>query len=196
MKHSVGILTFLVISIIGFGQNKKMLAFDTSSTVYYAKTDFSFIDTLKLWSYRLDTTYKGTERDSFKPIGRLTFWRTKPIDDGSERLYNKFWTPRITFEIFTIAELTYCRKQSNQTRFLSSCVPPQVGGDIIVVGKFVLLNRDVCLSCQRNDTKADYCRPVLNYIFSGLDQSKITNLLSIVSQFPISAGQIREQQPK
>jgi hypothetical protein len=193
MKHSITILTLIFSQTILFGQ----ITFDTtnkkqyrSTSSYYSKTDFSFTDTLELWNYKLDTAYKGDKSSSIKPIGQLIFWRTKPIDDGiSLKLYNQPWTPRITFEIFEITNLTYCYKESDKTRIISSCVPPEVGGDIIVIGKLVLLNRSVCLGCQRHDTKIDYCRPVVNNIFKQLDRTKVTTLSNLVRQFPIKEGQ-------
>jgi hypothetical protein len=198
MKQHFIFLTLLIISTNCFGQIQPKLVFHTAinptevnNKKYYSKTDFSIVDTLSLWNYKLDTTYKGKENDSIKQFGVLIFWRIKPIDDSiSKHIYNQLWTPFIMFDIYNVTDTNYCFQKSTRTRHFSSCVPPQVGGDIIIVDKFVLLNRNVCLSCQRYDTKIDYCRPVINYVFSKIDRSKITTIESLTDQFIITQGQL------
>lgn len=185
----------LLFSINSFGQS---FVFDTTikrppinSARYYAKTDFSHVDTIQLWNYLLDTTYHGKDTDTIKPIGQLLFWRTKAIDDSiSKYIYNQLWTPYIAFDIFNISDTNYCYDRSTRTRYFSSCVAPDVGGDIIIIDKYLFLNHSVCLSCGRYDTKVDYCRPVINYLFSNIDKTKITTIQSLVQQFVISKGQL------
>ena len=196
MKYVIIIVALLVNCPSISGQKRDIFVFDTGTNnkhhvdpYYYSKTDFSFTDTLSFWSYNLDTTYKGDKSNTVKPIARLTFWRTKSIDDGiSARLYNQLWAPRMVFEIYTISALNFCYRSSVATRVASSCRPPDVGGDIIVMGKFVLLNHDPCVSCVRYDTQIDYCRPIVNRIFKQVDMAKITSLMSLVSQFPVKEG--------
>lgn len=198
MKQYLLFYSLLIFETNCVGQVKSQIIFDTTinpteinNKKYYSKTDFSSIDTLSLWSYKLDTIFNGKDGDSVKPIGMLTFWRTKPIDDSiSKSIYHQLWTPYITFAIFNLSDTNYCFKKSTRTRHFSSCVPPQVGGDIIIVDKFIFLNGNFCLSCQRYDTKIDYCRPVINYVFSKLDRSKITTIQSLANQFIITAGQL------
>ena len=193
MKVYILILCILF-SSSSFGQN---LVFDT--TVYaresYSKTDFSNIDTFQLWNYLLDTTYKGRETDSIKPSGQLIFYRTSSIDDGiSKKIYGRLWTPVISFDIFSVADTSYCFERSARTRIYSSCVPSDVGGDIIIIGKYLFLNHSVCVRCERHDTKVDYCRPVINYVFSKIDKNKITTIQSLVHQFIIAEGKPPIQQ--
>jgi hypothetical protein len=197
MKVNLLILS-LCFASNSFGQD---FVFDTTKerssandATYYSKTDFSIIDTLQLWNYLLDTAYHSKETDSVKPRGQLAFWRTRPIDDKiSKKVYGQPWTPYIAFDIFSIADTSYCFKISSSTRYLSSCVPPNVGGDIIVIDKFVFLNHNVCLGCQRYETKVDYCRPVINYVFSKIDKTKITTIESLVQQFVIARAQSPER---
>lgn len=197
MKVSITILFFLF-ATNSFGQN---IVFDTSvkqsslySNRYYSKTDFNLVDTVALWNYILDTTYHGKKTDSIKAIGRLIFWRTKPFYDSINiKLYDQPWTPYITFDIFLNTDSSYCYKISESTHLFSSCVPPDVGGDIIIIGKFLFLNHSVCLSCQRYDTKVDYCRPIVNYVFSKVDRTKITTLQSLIDQFVIARGRLPER---
>jgi len=202
MKQYFFFLTLLFFGSIVFGQSQPSFVFDTANAkslnnMYYSKTDFSFVDTLDLWNYELDTTYKGKQSDSVKPIGKLIFWRIRPIDDGiSKRLYNQLWTPFITFDVFNISDTNYCYEESKRTRYFSSCVPPDVGGDLIKIDKFIFLNHSVCLGCQRHDTKVDYCRPLINYVFSKLDKTGITTIQSLVNRFRISAGQLQKAETR
>lgn len=196
-------LYLLIVSIFlasaCFGQN---FVFDTmirqppiNSRWYYSQTEFSRIDTLELWNYLLDTTYHGKDGVPVMPIGQLVFWRTKAINDSiSKQVYEQAWTPYIAFDIFSIADTSYCYEQSTKTRLYSSCLPPDVGGDIIIVDKFLFLNHSVCVSCRRYDTKVDYCRPVIRYVFSKLNRSKITTLQSIVQQFEIAKGELPKRE--
>ena len=198
MRQYFLFFALLIFATNCIGQTQSQIVFETTiistevnNKKYYSKTDFSIIDTLNLWSYKLDTTFKGKENDSIKPIGMITFWRTKPIDDSiSKSIYHQLWTPYITFAIFNLSDTNYCFQKSTRTRYFSSCVPPQVGGDIIIVNKFVFINGNVCLSCQRYDTKIDYCRPVINYLFSKLDRNKTTTIQGLADQFIITSGQL------
>jgi hypothetical protein len=160
-----------------------------SNFTYYSKTDFTKIDTVNLWNYELDTSYKGRTSDTLKSLGQIRFWRTVPIDDKiNYGIYGHYWTPHILFEIYFLKDSEYCYQQSNRTRFFSSCVPPDVGGDIVKFGNFVFISRGVCLSCQRHDTRVDYCRPLINYIFSLIDPMKATSLTALVKQLSIREG--------
>lgn len=166
-------------------------------TLFYSQTDFSFIDNLDLWNYKLDTSFIGHDSDSIKAKGQLIFWRTEPIDDGiSKDIYGQLWTPYITFDIYSLSDSIYCLNKSLRTRIVSSCVAPDVGGDLIEIGNFLLLNHAVCLSCQRYDTKKDYCRPVLKVVFSKLDNNKIITIESLVEQFIISKGELQKREER
>ncbi len=197
MKIRLTLLCLLLASFC-FGQN---FVFDTTknnehinSSKYYSKTDFTLIDTLSLWNYYLDTTYHGRTTDSVKPIGLLTFWRTKPIDDSvRKQVYGRLWTPSIEFEVYNMSDSSYCYYKSFRTRVSSSCVAPDVGGDIIMLDNFLFLSRWVCLNCQRYDKQVDYCRPVINYVFSSLNKAKITTIQNLVQRFAISKGQLPKE---
>ncbi|GAB5527366.1 MAG: hypothetical protein Roseis2KO_52380 [Roseivirga sp.] len=63
----------------------------------------------------------------------------------------------------------------------SSCVAPDVGGDLIVLGDLILLNTHVCLSCIRYNTRTDYCRPLLNKVFSEIEDIKVTSIKELRS---------------
>lgn len=196
--------TFLFFLLVATNVHGQGHVFDTTTkhpaitgARYYSKTDFSEVDTLQLWNYFLDTTYHGRKTDSIKPMARVIFWRTKAIDDSiSQNVYDHAWTPYIVFGVFGIGDTGLCYRQSAQIRYYSNCLPPEVGGDMIIVGKYVFLNFSSCLNCQRYDTGVDYCRPVLNYVFSHLDRTKITSLQSLVQQFSIAEGTLPKEDKK
>jgi hypothetical protein len=186
---SMKIYLLLISAILNFaksfGQQQHAQIY-RSKNYFCSKTDFSFVDTLNLWSYEFDTAYTIKKYDFIKPVGRLTFWRNRPIAEGMNlRLYGKPWTPNITFEIYNSADSAYCVQISKRVQFYSSCTPPDLGGDIFVVDKFIFVNQNVCVDCERYETKMDYCRPVINMLFSAIDDSKITNIQSLIDQLPI-----------
>jgi hypothetical protein len=202
MKQLIPVYLLLISGTIAFGQTQSKFDFDTTtynkhfnSRKYYYKTDSSFVDLLNLWNYKLDTTFKGRKFDSLKPLGELIFWRIRPVDDKiSKSLNSQRWTPHFTFEIYNLADSAFCCKKSNQVRLFSSCVPPNVGGDMIIIDKFIFINSSVCVSCARYETKVDYCRPFIHYIFSKIDKTKITNLESLIQQLVIKEGKLEPNQ--
>ncbi len=156
---------------------------------YASKTNFKFIDTLARWQYQFDTSYTGSSKDTVKSLGRITFYRTIALyDTMSRQIYDADWRPVIDFEIFSLRDSIFCFTKSKLSILLSSCVPPDVGGDIFIIGNFIFLNRSVCINCAKYDTGIDYCRPIVKYVFSKVGIAHIAKLQDIVKQFPIKAG--------
>jgi hypothetical protein len=192
MKQTIFFFGLILLLTRVSGQNQPLVANDHDS-LYYSKTNFSVVDTLELWNYNLDKNYKAPGKDSVKPIAQITFWRTKPIDDGlSLEIYKQLWTPFISYEIYNLSDSTYCYYKSKLTRLISSCIPPNIGGDIFMIGNYIFLNRMVCLRCLRYDTGTDYCRPVINLILSRIDKNKVATLDEIAEQFIIKRGDINK----
>ena len=158
---------------------------------YFAsRTDFGKMDTLARWNYKLDTSYHNGNGDAVRPLAALLLWRTKTIDDSiSRKVYGRYWRPNISFEVYALRDSAFCKGKSQMTMTVSNCMPPNVGGDLIITGNYIFLNRNVCLACARYDTRVDYCRPVINYIFSRVDKDKAATIKDIVDQFPIKAGE-------
>jgi len=128
--------------------------------------------------------------DSVKPIGQLILHRTHAVDDTVRKnLYQSGFLPIFTFQVFDIKDSVYCFNKSDLIRKFSSCVSPDLGGDIIIFGNFIFLNTNICLACRTYDTGIDYCRPMINKLFMSVDRTKIGSLEQIVRQFPIK-GQI------
>jgi hypothetical protein len=128
--------------------------------------------------------------DTVNPIGLLTFYRTKSIYDSIRmKTYNRLWQPSISFEIYKLSDTTFCSQKSNILHLLSNCTPPDVGGDYFAFGNFIFLNKSVCISCTNYLTNVDYCRPVINYVFTRVTNKDVSNLNELVKQFIIKRGQ-------
>jgi hypothetical protein len=176
MKEIGLLLAFLTITAMSFGQHHR------------PGTDLKNIDTLGLWNYRLDSPYVARFQDSVKAIGYISFWRTKPISNDP-KLYDPARVPAIDFEIFDIRDSSFCYQSSHNAIISSSCVPPNVGGDVFVIGRFIFLNRGVCVKCGSNDTpNVDHCRPTIDFILKTLASSDISTFADIVRQLPIKSG--------
>ncbi|MFI1770274.1 hypothetical protein [Thalassobellus citreus] len=133
----------------------------------------------KHWAYKIDYDFEK-RNDSVKSIGLIQFLRTKSIKDKKrEEIYNEDWIPAIQYEIFNISDFEFCEQASLRTKRLASCLPPNVGGDLIVVQNYIFLNRSVCLNCIGTENKVDYCRPIVNKVLSDLDLTKTNNLMEI-----------------
>ncbi len=189
------ILTFGLANA-GYGQRTPILVFDTlsrpglpqSNAYYLSATQFNLVDTASKWTYFLDTNYGKNWKDSVRPMGLIEFWRTEPLDDSiSKFIHGKWWTPRIRFEIYDIGDSTAVFKRSANTRFFSSSVPPDVGGDIIFAGDFIFLSKGG-ISCRKYDTGEDFCRPVINEIFQRAKSLKKASLRVLINSLPLKAS--------
>lgn len=143
---------------------------DDTTQYYYSKTDFNDIDTISEWSFKIDTV-SIYETNQTKPIGEIYFFCLKP---------NSFnWPLQMTFFIYKITDSVYCRNKSKKIRLLSDYIPPNLGGDYIIIGELIFLNTDYC-NIEMNDI-----RPMLNKIFSIIDENKIATISSLKSQLEL-----------
>src|SRR5262245_22982486 len=100
------------------------------------------VDTLSFWNFQIEPHTK-TAKD--RSIGLITFWRNKPVHDSVHMVrHQELWTPQISFSIYPLSDSAYCKSQSVKMKMSSSCVGPDVGGDMYLVGNLILLNRDIC----------------------------------------------------
>ena len=188
----------------------------SADSARYSKTNYQIVDTLSKWNYTLIPSaklYPNSNlllRDSLFPIMAINFYRTAPLTDSigyykirdysiakskKHRLDKKYETflkehisfkPSICFYIYNISDSIHCNNESKSLKELSNCIAPQVGGDLFIIGKFIFLNPELCLSCGTPFYgKLDYCRPLINFIFSKLDYKNVETIQSIVNQLPI-----------
>ena len=152
---------------------------------YYAKTNFKSVDTINRWVFSINSSFKGFPDDSIKPIGKITFSRKVPMPVSKSKETNKkYGSFFLDFEIFNLKDSSFCRKESNRTRFVSSCVPPYVGGDILFTGDFILLSRNVCIPGIGYEL-VDYTRPIINKVFCNTNLSTIHSLQNFIDNLPI-----------
>jgi len=150
-----------------------------------SKTDPGKMDTISLWRYNFDDKKTSNYPDTVHFRGTITFWRTKPVPDTNyEKIFNRPWAPSISFGIYDLADSVYCKQIGLRAKLISSCIPPYVGGDIIVAGNYIFMSEGVCLNC-RYSGDADYCHPVVNYVFSSVKTTSNSSLQDILKQFPI-----------
>lgn len=146
---------------------------------YYPKENSIQTDSLKFWTYTIDYEF-DKPNDSIKPVGKIKFWRTESINDKkSQEVYGRTWTPSIDFDIYNIDDLEFCERIKININRASSCLPPNVGGDLIIIQNYILINRWVCVNCIRYDNGIDYCRPTLNKILSELKLAENSSLSGI-----------------
>ncbi len=197
VKNILSIILVFFLSHTCCAQKSAWIVFDTlprpglpqKNAYYLSETKFSQVDTATKWTYFFDTGYGKQWKDSIKPLGLIEFWRTEPLDDSiSKFIHGKWWTPRIRFEIYHARDSMACFKKSTNIRFFSSCVPPDVGGDIILAGDFLFLSKGACLSCKKYDTGEDYCRPVINQLFQRLIGMKKKSLSALIDALAIPAS--------
>lgn len=147
---------------------------------------------LKHWTYKIESKLKPSN-DSIKPIGRIEFWRTKPVEDKQrEGIYKKEWIPSIEFKIYKLSDFKYCERKSNQTKIISSCTGAGVGGDLIAVKSHIFLNNSVCVNCIKEDT--DFCRPTVIKLLSALDLTENSTLEEIDKKIGMKIKRTKKSQ--
>jgi hypothetical protein len=177
-------INFLLSSINVVGQTAQVY---DSKDEYYEKTNFSIVDTIENWVFNIDTSYHGTQRDSVKPIGAITFLRKTTLFDKKYFESNKKnWRPYLSFEVFLLKDSAFCLADSKNTRNFSSCLPPFTGGDILFIGDFILLNRRVCNAFSiKWENEIDYARPVINKVFSHTNIRNLHSFQDFIKELPI-----------
>ncbi|MEY2702716.1 MAG: hypothetical protein RLY43_1352, partial [Bacteroidota bacterium] len=88
----------------------------------------------------------------------------------------------INFSIYKMSDIEKCKFQSVKTKALSSCISTNIGGDIHLIGNYILLNEDPCVNCLNPKTEIDYCRPIIKYLLSNIIISNDSTFLDIENQ--------------
>jgi hypothetical protein len=172
-----------------FGKYIEVLAGGTIISSSALK-DYSYPpDTLELWNYQFKA-FIGAKTDSVKPLGLLVLWRNKPINDRSHfETYKSFPTPLFEFTVYNITDSAYCQKEALRAMLITSCLPPDIGGDYFIIGNYFFINYGLCIPCRFLGT--DYCRPVLGAVLSHIDARRSSTLADIFKQFIIKAAKIQ-----
>lgn len=187
MKSFLALIVFIFVGLSSFAQPSVLQSNDTAS-IYYSKTDFNLVDSLPLWTYKLEKDLLYSSEDSIQPLCKLTFSRSEPINNYSElfkQLDSVAWKVHITYKVYRLSDSDYCYIKSAQVRQKTNFVPPFAGGDFFIIGKFIFLNTEDCIACIQYKTTTDFCRPVVNALISKIDRSRPFSVDGIVRQFPI-----------
>ena len=145
---------------------------------YFIPKESFFDRTLKPYNYQLTTDIAG------RALGKITFWRTQPIFD---QIQKSEWTPNITFSIYPLTDKAQCTDLSLVAKANSTCEIPNIGGDILIIGKYILLNTSTCVECA-DKAKVDYCRNILKHLFEYIIDTNSGDLNYLFGQLPIKRG--------
>jgi hypothetical protein len=180
MKYSMILKSVLLIFILNstvYSQTKRII-FDQKENPY---TDFNNIDNITLWNFEI-TYLSNQNTDSISSLAQVKFFRIEPEKIKISKRKYEYWKPSIYFQVYNLKDSTYCKKISNKTEKLSSCVTPNQGGDLIIIGNYIFLNNHSCISCSRfieEKQSKDYCRPIVNKILTEIDISDKSSLKEI-----------------
>ncbi len=178
----------LIFSILIFGncsgQKPIPILYDTTDQIFRF-IDLSKVDTASLWNYELDLEWRGYKNDTISPpMGRLSFFREKPIAN----LWDQVSRPYLRYDIYFIDDSLAAKKKSKYIKQISSCFPLQ-GGEILSVGNFIFVNSDVC-SGDMDKNRNEICRPLVNYVM-GLVDGRTSSIQELVDQLKLKKGVLR-----
>jgi hypothetical protein len=90
---------------------------------------------------------------------------------------NIFFTPNIAFKVYELKDSNYAENRSILYKRITSNVPPYAGGDIFTSGNYIFVNTDFGVKCSAPFFGTiDYCRPMLNFIFKRLNNTKTVTI--------------------
>jgi hypothetical protein len=176
---------FLILSLIfvlsASGQNnptpQKGNYFTTTSDTY-------FQNVIKPWKYQF---IQSLNTDSCKSLGQIIFWRSRGIYD---EVAKKYWKPNISYDVYSISDLTHVQNLAKKTRMVSSCDSINRGGDILIVGNFILVNTSPCVNCS-SSSNIDYCRNIIKRVLDSVTLKENSNWDSILDQLIIDKSKFR-----
>ncbi len=173
------VLTFW--TVFSFGQTNqsasKGTTFKTTPGEYFEKV-------IKPWKYQYSQAEGEIRNESVKKIGRITFWRSKAIYDDVSK---KYWKPDISFDIFPESDSAYLFNLADNIKAQSSCDVVNRGGDILVVGHFILISSSPCVNCA-SSSNIDYCRNIIRNLFESVSNKDTYDWNAILKQLVIDKG--------
>ena len=164
--------------------------FDSNDSLL-RNVNFSFADDMEKWGFGFEAN-KPWKWDS--SLGRIMFFRLRDWDDNPQA---EFKTPgqgylNITYYIYPLKDSGLVKRFSKTLREMKSlCNIPYRGGEYFVAGNFIFINSKDCLNCYRNKTGTDYCRPMVNRIFSNMNGIENATLKEIIEKIPLKKQKIK-----
>lgn len=170
------IIVILISSKINFGQTN-----DVSRGNYFKTTsDEYFKKAIRPWKYQFIKS-NSIGADSIQKIGQIIFWRSEPIFDKPT---NKNFSPHISFDIYSSSYFQFLQVKATNIKMTSSCDTINKGGDIILIGQFVLLSSSSCVNCS-SPSKVDYCRGIIKRVLSSVKNIVTDDWIDILNQLII-----------
>ncbi len=176
------LLFITIITVTGFGQTtppaKKGNYFETNSKDYFEKV-------IEPWRYQ----YTATEnlKNPISKIGEITFWRSEALYDSVSKQY---WKPNISYDIYPALELKYVDSLADKIKSSSSCDSINKGGDLILLGRFILISSSSCANCA-SASNIDYCRNIIKRIVTSVPDKNTSKWNKIMNQFVVKKGKFK-----
>lgn len=145
-----------------------------------------YISDIKFYKYEYNPSVKNTN-DSVNKIGQIVFWRSEDVYD---RVAKKYWRPNISYDVYLLSDWTYIKKLSDSIILVSNCDSINKGGDIQIVGNYVLVNTSNCVNCASMWNR-DYCRNKIKFVLESVPDKTALNFEGILKQFIISKGKFK-----
>ncbi|MEO5967915.1 MAG: hypothetical protein ABIP69_06620, partial [Ferruginibacter sp.] len=156
MKISLALFSCFVFTICSFAQSKKV----TPKGNYFETTSKKYFETvIRPYKYEY-TPLVNNNDDSAKKIGQIIFWRSEALYDAKSK---KYWKPNIKYDIYRLSDWAFIKRFSDSIILVSNCDSINKGGDIKIVGNYVLLSTSPCVNCA-NLSNIDYCRNIVKRI--------------------------------
>lgn len=170
------IIMILISSKINFGQTK-----DVNRGNYFKMTsDEYFNKVIRPWKYQFIKS-NSIDTDSIQKLGQIIFWRSEPI---FEKTTNKNFIPQISFDIYSSLYSQFLLAKGMNIKMTSNCDTINKGGDIFIVGQFVLFTSSSCVDCS-SASKVDYCRGIIKRVLSSVTNTVTDDWTDIIKQFII-----------
>lgn len=184
MKVSIIITLNLIWTLSLSGQTNP-----TSQKGNYFKTtsDDYFERVIRPWKYQFTRSQAEPVNDSVNKVGQVVFWRSEAIYDNVSKTY---WKPDINFDIYTDSDSMFCKNLSEKIRLLSGCGTINTGGDIFVIGHFILLNSSSCVNCA-SSSNIDYCRSIIKRILDAVPDKDTHDWNAVLKQFIIDKAKLK-----
>lgn len=149
------------------------------------RIDSIVVEPIADWRYMFDPTPDTLRESKVASLGHVSFIRKDSIpSELHQRLYHRGWRPGMSFHVFPITAYSDCSTEQRRVIHLSSCLEPNVGGDLFIVGQFVLFNRSVCLGCEWEDG-IDRCRGPISEIVKVMEQRAPVTVDELVKAIPL-----------
>lgn len=175
----------VIISIITIQASHSQKSNSRKEGNYFKSSSAEYFDNvIKPWNYQYKANSLVTNNSNeIQKIGEILFWRTLSIAD--RKLNN--WKPNIIYDIYKIEDIDTCSMLSLKIKEISPCDSLKKGGNILLIGRFVLLCPSLCINCISSEN-IDYCTNIVKKIFSYVNEQNTSDWNKILKELPIKSS--------